>query len=226
MTDLSILCITRAEECVLPLLYKLRVDTLDLGRSAEFVLIADGEQAHYTLSHNDFDSLSKGSNIPIVRSQGYIESVLDEALDFTSGKYILRMDDDESISPSMFKWLASGQYTQHDHWKFSRVHLYGDESHYITNPPLYPDHQTRLSIRSKSGGRHTVHCGSPYGGGELAPVPIYHHKFLVKSMETRQEIVDRYERLQAGAGVNFISFSLPEQCDNDWQVGLVKDLEL
>lgn len=209
--DLSILCVTRAEECVLPLLHKLRVDTLDL--SAEFVLIADGEEAHYTLSHNGFDRLSKGSNIPIVHSKGYIESVLDEAIEFTRGNYILRIDDDESLSTPLLKWLASGQYRTHDNWTFPRANLWGDEEHYIANPPLWPDYQTRLSIRSKSGGRLAIHAPSPYGAGEIASCPILHHKFLVRTFDDRKRILDQYESMQEGAGSGFIPFSLPETMD-------------
>lgn len=219
--ELSILCVTKAESCILPLLHRLESSAIDL--SAEFVLVADGEQAHYDLTHGGFGGLDKGSNIPIVYSKGYIESILDEAISYCNGQYILRIDDDESISPSMFNWLLNGYYVLHDHWKFARAHLWQDEQHYITSLPLWQDHQTRLSIKSKSGSRYGIHAGSPYGGGTLAPAPIYHHKFLVKSREERQAIVDRYESLQSGAGSNFIVFSLPETL-GDLDIKLIDDM--
>lgn len=206
--NLSILCVTKAEDCVLDLLHKLEMDALYL--SAEFVLVADGEEAHRKLTHSGFDRLAKGSNIPIVHSKGYIESVLDEAVEYTTRDYILRIDDDESTSPPMLEWLLSGVWASHDNWTFPRAHLWGDDGHYISNSPLWPDYQTRLSVKAKSGGRLAIHAPSPYGAGEIAPVPILHHKFLVRSYQDRVRILDGYEHMQEGAGKGFISFSLPE----------------
>jgi hypothetical protein len=88
-----------------------------------------------------------------------------------------------------------------------------DEVRVITTPPLWPDHQTRLSTREKSFGRNHIHCGSPFGGGELAPYPILHHKFVIKSLEERQEIVRRYDEIQPGAGGGFWQFSVPERIE-------------
>jgi hypothetical protein len=211
--NLSILCVTKGEECVLPLLHKLEMDALCL--SAEFVLVADGEEAHRDLSHGGFDRLGKGSNIPIVHSKGYIESVLDEAIEHTNGKYILRIDDDESISAPMLDWLAGRKYESFDNWTFPRAHLWGDEKSYIVNSPLWPDYQTRLSARDKSGNRLAIHAPSPYGIGEIAPCPILHHKFLVRDYEDRKRILDGYESKQEGAGSgDFLPFSFPAVLSN------------
>jgi glycosyltransferase involved in cell wall biosynthesis len=178
--------------------------------SAEFVLVADGEEAHRNLSHGGFDRLGKGTNIPLVHSQGYIESVLDEAIEHTSGKYILRIDDDESISNPMFRWVVDREYESADNWTFPRAHLWGDEANYIVNSPLWPDSQTRLSIRAKAGGRLAIHAPSPHGAGEIAPCPILHHKFLVRDYEDRKRILDGYESKQRGAGSgDFLPFSFP-----------------
>ena len=207
MPSLSILCVSKGELCAISLLRKLKFDAIEIG--AEFVLVADGQEARKRLSQE-----LRGSRYyfpsSVVNSNGSIESVLDEAISFTDSEYILRVDDDESISPAMLAWLARREYEKDSHWMFPRLNLWQDAEHYISTPPLYPDYQTRLSTREKSGGRYALHCGSPYGGGTLAPVSLHHHKFLTKSREERQAIADRYERLQVGAGVDFMCFSVPE----------------
>lgn len=204
MSSLSILCVTRCEIEVIDILFKLRKTASDLG--AEFVLVVDGDYLESDFISGTLDIKVSG----VVRSQGYIESVLDEAVSYTSGDYILRIDDDESIPLNLFGWLAAQQYQSFDNWKFSRAHLWPDHNHYITSSPLWPDHQTRLSIKPKSGNRPIIHSGSPYGGGELSPYPILHHKFLVKSLPQRRSIVERYNLIQPKAGDNFLAFSCPE----------------
>lgn len=220
MSDLSILCVTRAEREVRPLLHRLVDDAISLG--AECVLACDGNGLH--AEWLSFSSrlwavwgarIAEAPRLVIVQSEGYVESVLDEALSHTTRDYVLRIDDDESLSRWMMEWLKGKHYQSAASWKFPRAHLAIDEEHYITNPPLWRDHQTRLSIRSLAGGRHTIHCGSPFGGGTLAPVPLLHHKFLVKSLAQRAEIITRYERCQPGAGSNFAVFSTPELVTDD-----------
>lgn len=207
--QLSILCVSKGEPSTLPLLWGL--ESVASKLHAELLLVADGQLAYDRLTSTFRHSrLLINPGIRRVHSLGYIESVLDEAVTFTTGTYVLRIDDDESISPPMIDWLQSGVYTSEPNWKFSRAHLCLDTDHYITNPPLWPDHQTRLSLRSLSGGRSSVHSGSPHGGGVLAPAVINHHKFLVKSLQDRMAILSRYERLQTGAGSNFRIFSVPE----------------
>lgn len=206
--DLTILTVTRAEDCIIPLLHRLIDVATALG--VECVFVADGKPAFDTLYSDD--KINRGSLIANIPSRGYIESILDEAIAHTSPlrRYVFRVDDDESLPGSTVNWLASGAYRLRPHWKFNRAHLWTDEQHYIANLPLWPDPQTRLSTRELSLGRSTIHCGSPHGGGELAPVPIYHHKFLVKSLAQRQEIIARYNGIYPGSGSNFLAFSLPE----------------
>jgi len=110
----------------------------------------------------------------------------------------------------MLDWLLAGKYRNQLHWKFSRIHLWADDQTTIINPPLFPDHQTRLSVRQLAGGRGIIHCGSPHGGGELAPVAILHHKFLVKSIHERQHIRQQYNQIMPNAGESFLPFSVPE----------------
>lgn len=200
---LSVLCISKLEDCSLRFLRAM--DSLSHVLDAQFVLMADGGEAFYKAAALDVEAL-----IERVDSKGYIESVLDEGVSKCNGDYILRLDDDECASPAMVEWLMSLYWTKHDHWEFPRMHLWHDGV--IMAPQLFPDHQTRLSIKSKSGGRYGVHAGSPFGGGETAPCCIEHHKFVVKDQCMRQSVAARYDAYHPGYGTgNMKPFSLPEE---------------
>lgn len=227
-SDLTILCVTRAEDCVMGLLGSLAESARDL--EAECVIIVDGDIVRDVQKVEDhFNAMLLPAKVISIRSLGYIESILDQALEHTSTDYILRIDDDEQISESMFNWLDKRYYRSAPHWKFPRAHIWPpytpnmqvSEVRCIVNLPLYPDHQTRLSHRTLSGARTTIHSGSPYGGGELAPCLLEHHKFAIKTIEERREIVARYERLQPGAGSDFKVFSVPEDVISPEQIKLV-----
>ncbi len=195
MARLSILCATQAAPAIRPLLADMWHLAGQLG--AEFTLLADGQMAQHELK--DYPV-----NLVPVKSRGYLESVLDYGVSCCSGEFILRLDDDEKCSPAMEEWLRRREYMSHDHWKFPRMHLWGDTQSVLMAPQLFPDHQTRLSVAKKAGGRLTPHAMSPFGGGELAPVAIEHHKFLVRS---------RYEREATAAKWHLGDmrvFSLPE----------------
>jgi hypothetical protein len=204
---LSILTVTKAEPHVGFFLRQMQ--QLAIASNAEFVIAGDGTEAINKLKRGGFGD----ENVLVsVKSNGILESVLDPAVRCCSGKYILRIDDDECVSPEMFRWIVNQDFTEADHWKFSRAHLWHVPSLYITNGPLWPDHQTRLSIRKKSGGRTTVHAGSPFGGGRLAPVILEHWKFLVKTREERREIAERYDSHGKGFGtLGMLPFNVPEE---------------
>lgn len=222
MPDISILCVTRAEKCALPLLRLLPLVARLTG--AELILAADGQGAFDTLSQQDVGH-GRYDRLYRVESRGYIESVLDACVNLTTGRYVFRIDDDETLSSPLVEWLREGAYKESDHWKFNRAHLIRGkgipcypnipENRFITSPPLWPDHQTRLSVRDKSFGRTHIHCGSPHGGGDLCPYPIIHHKFVIKSREEREEILKRYESIQPGAGSGFRYFSVPELIEEE-----------
>lgn len=199
---LSILCISRLEDCSLRFIRAM--DALANVLDAQFVLMADGCAAFNKAAELDIEAL-----IERVESKGYIESVLDDGVRACNGDYILRLDDDECASPAMVEWLMTGVWAQHDHWEFPRMHLWSDGV--LMAPQLFPDHQTRLSIKSKSGGRHGVHAGSPFGGGETAPCCIEHHKFVIKTRPMRQDVAANYDSYCQGYGTgNMKPFSLPE----------------
>lgn len=195
MSSLSLLCITQASPAVRPLLADMAQVATLLG--AQFTLLADGQMALHALK--DYPT-----NLVAVKSQGYVESVLDYGVSCCSGEYVLRLDDDEKCSRAMVRWLQSGAYEAEDHWKFPRMHLWGDPQTVLLTPELFPDHQTRLSTVEKSGGRSTPHAVSPFGGGALAPCAIEHHKFLVRSRAERQRTAAKWHQ------GDMKIFSLPE----------------
>jgi hypothetical protein len=111
----------------------------------------------------------------------------------------------------MLAWLHDRKYVYADHWQFPRLALWSDEEHFLLTPQLWPDHQTRLSVKAKAGGRPGIHDGSPFGGGIHAHVAIEHHKFLVKSTEERAAIAARYDGIRQGTGTSgMLAFNLPE----------------
>lgn len=201
--------VTRGGAHALPFLRHFEGVSARLG--ANLIIAADGERAERACAILTF--YYKNCHILPVRSQGYIESVLDDVIDASNTGYILRMDDDEWIPESMVAWLAAREYETEEHWSFRRVHLWGDTRTAIVNDLLWPDQQTRLSIKAKARrASRAIHAPSPYGFGTWAPVHIEHHKFLVKTAAERAEIARTYERIQAGAGSGvFRRFSLPEQ---------------
>jgi len=202
-SSLSILCVSRAGAHAASFLREMQ--KLSLMLRAQFALVADGDAA--------FEKLTEQVQPPIgcVSSKGYLESVLEDALTFCTGEYILRLDDDERCSAAMIEWMQNEVYRSADHWKFATANMWTADE-FILNPPLWPDEHTRLSTREKSGGRHTPHAGSPYGGGELAPVILEHHKFVVKSHAERRRIANIYDAFSPGYGTGGMqAFSLPEE---------------
>lgn len=207
MKLLSILTVTKAEPYTIPFLRSMR-EVAERAK-AEFVIAGDGPNAVKTLKAW---GLGDEEILVSVASKGYIESVLDTAINCCGGRYILRIDDDEFMSAEMQKWVVDEKYTESDHWKFPRAHLWGNRNQFIDMAPLWPDHQTRLSVRKKSGNRTFIHAGSPFGGGKLAPVLLEHGKFLVKSKEERKAIADRYDSFGVGLGSHgMLPFNLPEE---------------
>jgi hypothetical protein len=178
-----------------------RASSISSYIGAEFVVGADKCKVHPLLCLNVID----------VESDGYLESVLDKVLEHASGKYILRLDDDEVPSDSMIAWLKAEHYKSSDVWAFPRANLL--EGKAITTAPLWPDLQTRLTIKSKAGGRTQIHQGSPYGTGTVAPVAILHHKFEVRTFDERLKIASNYENVKPGCGFGIYQpYNLPERC--------------
>ena len=185
---LSILCVTRAEPRALPFL----ADMAGLASllQAELVIGADGVDARDTLAEAPYES-----TIVPMNASGAIEHVLDDAVASCRGEYILRIDDDERCSPAMVAWLRSGVWQAQDNWSFPRVALWQNVTSVLMHPLFFPDVQTRLSIKAKSGGRAGVHAPSKFGAGRFAPVVLEHHKFLVRTYTERKALRAHYDQL-------------------------------
>lgn len=214
MPTLSILTFTQLKDWSIPFLRDLaRVAGLC---HAELVMVVDTREM--TPSVTPLFTQPDGRVLPDqilwLRSKGYVESILEEGVAQCNGEFILRMDDDERIPPAMVDWLVREEYRGHPHWKFATANMWGDEKHFIFNAPLWPDHHTRLSLKTMSGGRNCPHAGSPFGGGEFAPVIFEHHKFLAKTWAERTAIAARYDCVGDGYGTGsgIKCFSLPEEC--------------
>jgi hypothetical protein len=211
-SKLSVLCVTNGDGQHVPLFVQ-RLAEIARHIRAEFILGLDGETAQQAGWVNLPDITR---TIPLrAGGTGVLEDVLDQAIDGCDSDWILRLDDDEMPSAALVRWLDRGDYMRGSEtvYSFERAYLWGNEEHYITNDPLWPDWQTRLTVRERAGGRRTVHAGSPWGAGTMVRgLPIMHYKFLVRNMEQRMVIARHYERSQPGAGLGalFSKYNLPE----------------
>lgn len=197
---LSILCVTRGEAHAWRFLQAMLATAKAIVSASvpevEVVFAADGPEAERALEAPRY----VGFTIARVDSAGYMESVLDPAVERCSGDYILRIDDDERCSPAMVEWLKSGAWSSEPAWAFATAALWGDDQHVLTMPELWPQYHTRLTVKARAGGRSRIHAPDSRGRGAIAPVILEHHKFLVKSLEERAAIAERYNRIQPGAG--------------------------
>jgi predicted O-methyltransferase YrrM len=166
---------------------------------AEFVVGVDRAQFEMT-----------NAQVIPVESRGYQEDVQDELIPQCAGEYILRLDDDETVSPVLERWLADGVYRMDTNWNFARAWLYQSPYQYIRSAPHWPDCQTRLSVACMAGGRRGLHQMSPFGMGRAGPGALLHHKLLVRSQIDREVLLNHYDARQHGAGMCFRHFYIPE----------------
>lgn len=200
--DLTFICITKAEVFAYPYLRSLKSVKDALGANL-LIGIDNSEIPEYIEEYAD--------QIVFLRSAGYIESVLDEVIKEVQTEYVFRIDDDERLSASLFDWLESGEYRSENIFSFIRCNMWTPHS-FITESPLFPDCQTRLTKKDLSLGVHRIHAGNPNGAGKIIPYALIHDKFNVKSYKERRAIADRYEAIQKGSGYSekFLPFQLPE----------------
>ena len=145
---------------------------------AEFVLVRDGIDVH---------------------SAGYIESILDEAVEWTHGDYIMRLDDAEKFSSAAVLWLKQEEYRNYHAWAFPRPALWPDVKTTLVGWPgfkLFPDFQLRLATRDVKWP-NKIHS-TPKVLVQLAPVMIEHHAFLCKTYAERQALTAEYETIKTG----------------------------
>jgi len=121
---------------------------------------------------------------------GYLENILEKATnELCSCDWVLRLDDDELISINFLDKKFTLLHAPVDYWYFPRHALVGDERHYISSEPWYPDHQARLFRRGKLKCSPIRHY-PPYSNSNIAGyannVHIFHYPFVLYDRETRQ----------------------------------------
>lgn len=178
-----------------------------------FRVIADMLSAEFVVAHDRCGPPPCDADryLP-VQSSGAIEDVLVQAHAACSGDYVLRLDDDETLSPQAVLSLAEWRSQASDSRAYAlpRANLWGDQWHAIKSGHLFPDFQVRLMPRGREQ-RTRVHEG--LAADALLPGMILHHKFLLKTREERRAIAARYEAKQAGCGSgHYLQFSVPEDC--------------
>lgn len=197
---LSILTVTRLEPYTAPFLRHFRA-------------VADIVGAEFVVAHDRCPVVDCGADkYAPVESSGVIEDVLVEAHAACSGDYVLRLDDDETLSAQaildVVEWSKVDEDTKV--YAFPRANLWGDRWHAISSGSLFPDFQARLMPRHREQRRH-VHEGILPDAA--MPGMILHWKFLLKSREERQAIAAGYESKKPGCGSgHYLQFSVPEEC--------------
>lgn len=211
---LSILCQTRAEPHAWSFLASMR--NLANRAGGELVVAADGAEAFNRVLQSGVATKLAQIRLAERGVEWVGRGMLNMAFAACDGAYVLRLDDDERCSAELDQWLVDGAYDSEELWRFARVWLWGDQQHYLTHAPFWPDWQIRLALKETAVVPHTIHAGCFDGVGIPGPGAIEHHKFLVRSRTEREVLVAFYDGVQSGAGLP--EFYLPE--DRPMKVGV------
>lgn len=205
--NLSVVCVTNDDGRQAGAFIE-RMSQLAKRLGAEFVLGLDGKPAQESNMRAFAD---KAIDLP-AHDVPLQEIVLDIAVQACAGDYILRLDDDEAVSPALEKWLSEDKYKSGSLFAFPRVYMFGDAQHVLANEGMWPDLQTRLGSKRLMLGVNSIHAGNPNGTGLVIPYALEHHKLLVKSYAERRQIADRYEAIRQGAGYShtYARYNTPE----------------
>lgn len=181
--SLSVLCVTRGEPHTPRFLH-------------HFSLVAAFLRAELVVARDRCDVVVDGARTIDVDCSAcpMIETVLEEAVAACRGDWILRLDDDETVSFAMLGCLLAADLSKCEAVGFPRAHLWGDERTMLTNAEYWPDVQMRFSKRQWAV-RRTLHEGPPRMDA-VAPACILHHVYLVRDREARRECAERYCRIQ------------------------------
>lgn len=193
--NLSILCVSRCQD------YTKRFFT-------HFRALADILGAEFVLAHDRCATPDCAADkyLP-VETRGAIEDVLTAAHMACSRDYVLRLDDDETLSPAAIMAVAQADLSGRV-FAFPRANLVGDERTAVKSGHLFPDFQVRL-MPKEAETRTRIHEGLP--ADACLPGMILHHKFLLKTVDERRAIAATYESRQPGCGTgHYLQFSVPE----------------
>ncbi len=140
-----------------------------------------------------------------------------------AGDWVLRLDDDEVVSPGLLEALpgmvAAGDVLQ---YRIPRRWLHPDPRHWLDEEPWAPDLQTRLvrtgPLLRFPGVLHT--SAQPVLPARVVAEPIYHLAHLAEDAESRRARAVRYEVMRPGleapgGGPANAVFYVPE----DWATG-------
>ncbi len=218
MKPLSIVTVTTAQPRTEAFLSHMRDLSDDLG--AELVI---GYDTLYGLSGMEL-AQKYADMMCVVKSKGYLESVLQDVIDSAGGIWILRLDDDEMVTPAMWKWLKDKEYEsgKSQIWSFPEATLFPSTMSFISDFPFWPDVHPRLQTWRYAQWARTPHGGAKHGPGVIAPVAIAHHKLLVKTIEERRAIWERRDKGKARDIVH-ASMSVPEDNYNELHIHSVGD---
>lgn len=179
---MSIVTVTPAKPNSEAFLLHMRHLADDLG--AELVI---GYDTRYGIA--GMELAHKYSDLTVlVKSKGYIESVLQDVIDASNGTWILRLDDDEMVTPAMWQWLKDRKYDTKEtqSWGFAEATLWPTTMTFISSHPFWPDVHPRLQTWKYAKWGRAPHSGPTHGPGLIAPAAIAHHKLLVKSLDERR----------------------------------------
>ena len=219
MSELTILTITRGESHSLPFLQNLSDFAKTIG--AEYLIGLD----MFTNAEIDLMKIGTCRMVPCT-SSGAIEHVLADVSQKAHGDWILRIDDDESMSMAMEYWVKCGSWLtdEYTHYSFPTAWLWNDLDHYLINERMFPDVHTRLVKRDlMRDWPRQLHASFSHGVGKIEPVLLLHHKFLVKNYSERQTVAARYDCVRDGGGSNDVykRYSLPEDVFSEMRLAEV-----
>lgn len=184
----------------------------------ELVICATGDKAiklaeQYADSYNRVDIL-------------YFEQGWHNIIELASHDWILQLDDDEELSPALEDWLVRGDWQQqpYDGFVFPTAWLFGDEQHYLTNYPVGGDSHTRLLKKEYSAREAVPHSVPQAYRRAIVPYLLYHHKFLVRTIEQRVATARKYELLMENGGFGKrMAYNVPEVVFKNYDLREVGD---
>lgn len=174
---------------------------------ADLVIAGDGDNGQAMAQ--DF-----ADRVVRIDLRGIPEAGIRPACEAACGDMILRLDDDETVSPAMRDWLLKREWEQGGIFSFPYAWLWEDDKHFLTSRPFWPDPHTRLMPKDLTARWKVYpHAGNRFGLGKLIPVAHCHHKFLVQSVEQRQQRAAKYESVGPGLGLgmHYGKFFFPER---------------
>ena len=191
--SLTILCATRGEDRILPFLRHHQQVAQACG--ATYRIIADGTESFARLADSDLVN-----TVCLLALEG-VHQAMQVAVDAADTDYVCVLDDDETCTPGLIRWLQQRTYKTSHLWSLPRAWLWGNTETFLSGVKHWPDYQTRLSLRVAAYVPMRIHGGWFDGHGTHCPYAIEHHKLLIRSREEREATVRSYEAVQAGAGM-------------------------